>query len=140
MLMGVYMVDTEAVVTGTTGTVAELKVRMGGIGAPAYLAAAGVVLGLLLILDSLHLALEVNRGLALAASAGADVAEKLVAAEKQEVEHGHNGEKVYGEGQTDNIDNENNCVYNCQPLHLYGDYKEEENLKVGKEGGKGEEH
>ena len=67
MLVGVYMVYAEAVEAGAAGAVAELKLRIRGVGAPADLAAAGVVLCSVLVVDAVHFPLEVHGVFALAA-------------------------------------------------------------------------
>ena len=140
MLMGIYMIYAEAMVACAAGAITKFKIRMIGIGASANLAAAGIGLYLFLGVYALNLPLEVDGSLALAASAGADIREKLIAAEKQEVENSHDGEEIDGEGESDNIRKENYGIHYCQPLHLYGYYKEQKNLQIGEKGGKREEH
>ena len=140
MLMGIYVINAEAVVAGAAGAVTEFKIGMVGVGAAANLAAAGIGLGLFLVVYALNFAFEVDGSFALAASAGADIREKLIATEKKEVKNSHDGKEIDGEGEPDNICNEDYGIHYCQPFHLYGDYKEKKNLKIGEKSGKGEEH
>ena len=140
MAVVVDVVYAEAVVAAAAGAVAELQLGMAHIGAAAYLAAAGVGLGALLILDAVDFALEVNGGLSPAAAAGADVGEKLISAEKEIVQHRHKGEKIQGEAASQNAHDENHGVHDGQPLHLDGDDEEKQHLHIGEEGGEGEEH
>ena len=97
------MINAEAMVACAAGAITKFKIRMIGIGASANLAAAGIGLYLFLVVYALNLPLEVDGSLALAASAGADIREKLIAAEKQEVENSHDGKEIDGEGDPDNI-------------------------------------
>jgi len=64
--------------------------------------------------------------------------------EEQVVEHCHNGdqcqERVAGEQVLEHGDEEVGRVNPRQPLGLYGDDEEQQELQVGIQGGKGEEH
>lgn len=113
---------------------------MVGVCPPANLAAAGIGFCTLLVVDAMYFPLEVNRCLALAASAGTDIAEKLISAENEIVQHCDYGEKIYREGTIYYADNKYNCIHHCQPLHFYGYEEKQQNLQIGEEGGEGKEH
>ena len=63
--MVIYVVDAETMVALAAGAVTEFKIRMGNIRSAAHLAAAGIGLGTLLILNSADFILEVYGILAL---------------------------------------------------------------------------
>src|SRR5699024_8444291 len=107
-------------------------------------ALAGVVLVLLLVLDAVHLALEVHGVAPLLPPAGDDGAEEHVAAEEEVVEYGHERQDAHqphsrakvAENGVDKVQR----VEDGQPLHLDGDDEEQQHHVVRIERGEGEEH
>ena len=141
MLMGVYMVNAEAMIALAAGAITKFQIGIIGVGAAANLAAAGVALVALFIVYAVDFSLEVSGGLSGCLVLNAHIGEKFSAAKKEVVEEGDKRQKVErGEGGREHADKEVSGVNNGQPLYLYGDNEEKQHLGIGEKGGQREEH
>ena len=135
------MVNAEAMVALAAGAITKFQIGMVGIGAAANFAAAGIVLGLLLVIYAVDFTLEVNGGLSGGSFLNSNMGEKLLAAHNEIVKKSNYRQKVQsGVGGRDNADEEVNRVNNGQPLYLDWDNEKQEHFGVGEKGGQREEH
>lgn len=135
--MVVNMILAEAMIARALGAIAELKLRMVGVSAPADGAFMRIEIRLLLSLYARGLLAEVHR---IRARALGKIREKIAAAEDEEVDHRDNGQEVRRERRGKDAVNEECGVEIRKIFHLYGDDVEKQHLHIRVEHGKGEKH
>ena len=104
------MVNAETVIALATGTVTEFQIWIIRISFSAHGTFMGVQLALLLLAYTAGLPAEVDRT---AAGPGGHTADKVSAAEYEEVEHRHNRQQIQGEGIAENSHDEKQRVNNA---------------------------
>ena len=131
------MILTEAVIPRTLGAIAELKLGMVNIRAAADGALMRIEISLLLTLDALRLAAEID---GVAAGALRQSGEQVAAAEDEEVYRGDDGQEIRREARGENAVDEKRRVDIRKVFYLDGDDVEKQHLHVREQHSDGEEH
>lgn len=139
--VGENVIGAETMIAGTFAAVAEVQIGVVRIGAAADSALVDIALLLLLLFDRLF---EVDGLLTMLIAAALCEVMHLGIDKHGEVQKGDDRlqDAIPGavNGIGDNIDADHDHVHDCQPLHLDGQNEEQQDLRIGEQAGKRQEH